>query len=232
MEVLSGRHVVVTGATGGLGVAVVEKLLALGATCHLPCIEPSVPEHAAWAASPHAKATLNLDVGEESATDAFYSGLPPLWASIHLVGGFAMGPIAETSLADFERMLALNLRTCFLCCRAAVRAMCGADGGGRIVNVAARPVLEPTAEMTAYAASKAGVAALTRSLAAELGDDGILVNAIVPSIIDTPTNREAMPDSDFARWPHPEEIAESVAFLASPTNTLTSGALVPIYGRA
>lgn len=232
MDVLSGRHVVVTGATGGLGVAVVEKLLALGATCHLPCIEPSVPEHAAWAANPHAKATLSLDVGEESATDAFYSGLPPLWASIHLVGGFAMGPIAETSLADFERMLALNLRTCFLCCRAAVRAMRGANAGGRIVNVAARPVLEPTADMTAYAASKAGVAALTRSLAAELRNDGILVNAIVPSIIDTPANREAMPGADFARWPRPEEIAETTAFLASPTNTLTSGALVPIYGHA
>jgi NAD(P)-dependent dehydrogenase (short-subunit alcohol dehydrogenase family) len=86
--------------------------------------------------------------------------------------------------------------------------------------------------MTAYAVAKAGVAALTRSLAVELRDEGILVNAIVPSIIDTPTNRQAMPDADFASWPSPDEIAETVAFLCSPANSLTSGALVPIYGRA
>ena len=232
MNPLSERHVVVTGATGGLGVAVVEKLLAQGATCHLPCVESSLPVHVTWSEHPRAHVKLDADVGDEATTDAFYAGLPSLWASIHLVGGFSMAPIAETSLDDFEGMLALNLRTCFLCCRAAVRSIRESGAGGRIVNVAARPVLEPSADMTAYAASKAGVAALTRSLAAELGDEDILVNAIVPSIIDTPTNRAAMPDADFAGWPRPDEIAEALAFLASPANTLTSGALVPIYGRA
>ena len=232
MSELEARHVVVTGATGGLGVAVVERLLASGATCHLPCEESRVPAHVPWGAHERVDVTLDHDVGDESRTDAYYAELPPLWASVHLVGGFAMGPVAETSLAELEHMHALNVRTCFLCCRAAVNSMRREGRGGRIVNVAARPALEPVADMTAYAAAKAAVAALTRSLAVELRDEGILTNAIVPSIIDTPANRQAMPDADFDLWPSPREIAETIAFLCSPANALTSGSLVPIYGRA
>lgn len=232
MADLADRHVVVTGATGGLGVAVVETLLSRGAVCHLPCEESQLPAHVSWSGHERAHATLAHDLGDEDATEAWYAALPPLWASVHLVGGFAMGPIADTTLATFEHMHALNARSCFLCCRAAVRGMRRAGVGGRIVNVAARPALEPVAELSAYAASKAAVAALTRSLAAELRDEGILCNAIVPSIIDTPANRRAMPDADFARWPGPAQIAETIAFLCSPANALTSGALVPVYGRA
>jgi NAD(P)-dependent dehydrogenase (short-subunit alcohol dehydrogenase family) len=124
----------------------------------------------------------------------------------------------------------LNATTCFLCCREAVKKMSGHEG--RIVNVAARPVLVPTGQMTAYSASKAAVAALTLSLAEELSDSSIWVNAIVPSIIDTPDNRTAMPNANFETWPKPEEIAETVVFLASPQNTVTRGALVPVYGRS
>jgi NAD(P)-dependent dehydrogenase (short-subunit alcohol dehydrogenase family) len=124
----------------------------------------------------------------------------------------------------------MNATTCFLSCREAVKAMDGREG--RIVNVAARPVLVPTGLMTAYAASKAAVAALTLSLAEELSESSIWVNAIVPSIIDTEANRAAMPDADYAAWPKPEEIAETVAFLASPQNTATRGALVPVYGKS
>jgi len=103
---------------------------------------------------------------------------------------------------------------------------------GRIVNVAARPVLVPTAQMTAYSASKAAVAALTLSLAEELAESSIWVNAIVPSIIDTPANRAAMPDADHGAWPTPEQIAATIMFLASPQNSVTRGALVPVYGRS
>jgi NAD(P)-dependent dehydrogenase (short-subunit alcohol dehydrogenase family) len=232
MSELSDRHVVVTGATGGLGVAVVSRLLAEGATCQLPCEESQLPEHVSWRDHERARATLGIDVGDEAAIDAWYAALPSPWASVHLVGGFAMGPVGETSLAQFEHMHALNARTCFLCCRAAVRAMRAGGAGGRIVNVAARPALEPAADLSAYASAKAAVAGLTRSLAVELRDENILCNAIVPSIIDTPTNRQAMPDADFGRWPTPRQIAETIAFLCSPANSLTSGALVPIYGRA
>jgi NAD(P)-dependent dehydrogenase (short-subunit alcohol dehydrogenase family) len=141
-----------------------------------------------------------------------------------------MAPIADTSLADFTSMLTLNAQTCFLCCREAVKSMRKHGDGGRIVNVAARPAVEPTAGMTAYAASKGAIAAMTRGLAAELAAERILVNAIVPSIIDTPTNRKAMPDGDFDRWPKADEIAEIILFLISPANRLTHGALVPVYG--
>ncbi len=106
------------------------------------------------------------------------------------------------------------------------------SGGGRIVNVAARVVDLPIGGAVAYSVSKAGVAALTRSLAVETRGDGILVNAILPSIIDTPANRAAMPKADPARWPKPDELARAILWLASPDNRLTSGALVPVYGAA
>ena len=113
-----------------------------------------------------------------------------------------------------------NLVSCFLCCRAAVNAMMAASGGGRIVNVAARPALEPRsgAGMTAYTIAKAGVAALTVALAEEVAKDGILVNAVAPSIMDTAANRKAMPKADFDAWPKVEEVAATILFLASPDN--------------
>jgi NAD(P)-dependent dehydrogenase (short-subunit alcohol dehydrogenase family) len=126
-----------------------------------------------------------------------------------------------------------NLIACFLCCRAAVRAM-RINGIGRIVNVAARPALEPRsgAGMAAYTVAKAGVAALTVALAEEVAKGGILVNAVAPSIMDTPANRKAMPKADFAAWPKVDEVAATILFLASPENTVTRGAIVPVYGKA
>ena len=103
---------------------------------------------------------------------------------------------------------------------------------GRIVNVAARPAVVPTGGLIAYSVAKAAVVALTQSLAAETTADEILVNAVAPSIIDTPANRKAMPDADHTAWPSPAEIAETILYCASPRNRLTSGALIPAYGRA
>lgn len=212
---MQGRHLVITGGRGGLGKGVCALLEARGAILH---VAPDPPE-------------LRLD--DEAQAVAFYAQLPPIWASIHLVGGFAMKPIAETTLADFEAQWRVNTATCFLSCREAVKAIRRAGaGGGRIVNVAARSVLAPAASLTAYAAAKAGVAAITQTLAAELAGEGILVNAVLPSLIDTPANRAAMPGADHASWPKAAELAEAIAFLASPENTLTSGTLLPVYGRA
>jgi NAD(P)-dependent dehydrogenase (short-subunit alcohol dehydrogenase family) len=210
---MQGHHVVVTGGNGALGGAVVAHLEARGAIVHVPDIS-------------------TVDLSNEAAAASYYAGLPPLWASIQLAGGFAMAPLADTSLADFERQWRINAVTCFLACREAVRSIRGTGRGGRIVNVAARPVLVPAAGMTAYTASKASVAAITQTLAAELLGDRILVNAVLPSIIDTPTNRAAMPKADHAAWPKPAELAEAIGFLASPENALTSGALLPVYGHA
>jgi NAD(P)-dependent dehydrogenase (short-subunit alcohol dehydrogenase family) len=228
---VNGLNVVVTGATGGLGAGVVELLLARGAELHLPILEAALPERLAWRGHPRVHATTLASLEDEARVAAFYESLP-VWASIHLVGGFAMSPIEATTLSAFELQWRTNVATCFVTCREAVRGMRRGGRGGRIVNVAARPAIAPTAGMIAYATAKAGVAALTQHLAAEVVADDILVNAVLPSIIDTPMNRKGMPDADHARWPKPAQLAETIAFLASPTNALTSGALVPVFGRA
>lgn len=228
---LDDHHIVVTGGTGALGGAVLDVLLARGATCHVPCHEREVPATFALASHDRVHATPAVDLTSESSTRSYYESVPPLWGSIHLAGGFAMAPVDGTSLADFERMFKLNGVTCFLCSREAVRAIRRGGADGRIVNVAARPAVRPVGGMVAYSASKAVVAAITQGLAEELLPENILVNAVLPSIIDTPANRAAQPDADATRWPKTAEIAETIAFLASPRNALTSGALVPVYGR-
>jgi len=210
---MQGKHVVVTGGRGALGKGVVELLTSKGAVVHV---------------ADRPEASLDNEAG----AIAYYAALPPIWASIHLVGGFAMSKIADTSLAVFETQWRLNAATCFLCCREAVKSIRRGTDGGRIVNVAARPVLSPVGGMTAYVAAKASVASITQSLAVELLSERILVNAVLPSTIDTPANRASMPDADHATWPTPLEIAEAIHYLVSPQNTLTSGTLVPVYGRA
>jgi NAD(P)-dependent dehydrogenase (short-subunit alcohol dehydrogenase family) len=210
---MQGRHVVVTGGKGALGGAVVAWLKARGAIVHVPDI-------------------ATVDLSNEVQATAYYAVLPPLWASIQLAGGFAMSPLVATSLADFEQQWRMNTVTCFLSCREAVRSMRRVGGGGRIVNVAARPVVAPVPGMAAYVASKAGVAAITQALAAELAGDGILVNAVLPSIIDTPANRAAMPNAKHHRWPKPAQLAAVLAFLVSDDAVLISGAAIPVYGQA
>jgi NAD(P)-dependent dehydrogenase (short-subunit alcohol dehydrogenase family) len=175
-----------------------------------------------------------IDLTDESAVARLYDRVPSLWASIHLAGGFAMSALAKTSKADLMMQIDLNLVTAFLSCRAAVNAIAQTGAGGRIVNVAARPALEwrTGAGMAAYAASKAAVAALTVALAEEVVRDGILVNAVAPSILDTPANRAAMPQADHAAWPKVEEVAATIVFLASPDNKVGRGGVVPVYGRS
>jgi NAD(P)-dependent dehydrogenase (short-subunit alcohol dehydrogenase family) len=223
---LEGLNVVVTGGDGALGRAVVDAFASAGAACHLPVLGAAGTE-----SRPGVRITGKVDLTDEGAVAAYFAGLPALWASVHLAGGYAAKPIADTSRADLDRQLDLNLVTAFLCCREAVKAM-RKSGGGRIVNVAARVVEVPIGGAVAYSVSKAGVAALTRSLAVETRGDGILVNAVLPSIIDTPANRAAMPKADPAKWPKPDELARAILWLASPENRLTSGALVPVYGGA
>jgi NAD(P)-dependent dehydrogenase (short-subunit alcohol dehydrogenase family) len=223
----------VTGGTGALGTAVVGALLAQGAQCHVTYLHAAEAER--FAHRGHAGLTLVHvpELADETAVAGLYRGVPKLWASIHLAGGFAMAPIGATTAADLRRQVDMNLTTAFLCCRAAVEAMSRGDGG-RIVNVAARPALEwrAGAGMTAYAVSKAAVAALTVALAEEVAKHGILVNAVAPSIMDTAANRASMPKADFSAWPKVEEVAATILFLASPENKVTRGAIVPVYGKS
>ena len=226
------RHVIVTGGAGALGSAVVALLIEAGAICHVPCLNEAEATRFRFRDNKQVTVTVTGSLTEETAIEKLYRGATPLWASIHTVGGFAATALRDTDLTTIRQQLDMNLISCILCCRAAVRSM--ADAGGRIVNVAARPALEwrTGAGMTAYTASKAGVAALTAALAEEVVRAGILVNAVAPSIMDTPANRQAMPKADRTLWPKVEEVAATIAFLASPENRVTRGAIVPVYGKS
>jgi NAD(P)-dependent dehydrogenase (short-subunit alcohol dehydrogenase family) len=235
----AGSHVVVTGGTGALGRAVIGALRAAHAVCHVPNLVAAELDDFPYASDPGVHIGRGVDLADEAAVRRFYQALPPLWASVHLAGGFAMAPIGEITAADFMAQFQMNALSCFLCSAAAVGAFRarqepgpGGIPGGRIVNVAARPALEPRlgAGMVAYTASKSAVAALTQALAQETTDEQIWVNAVAPSVLDTPANRAAMPSADFRRWVSPADLAEMVTFLASPANRVTRGAVIPVYG--
>jgi NAD(P)-dependent dehydrogenase (short-subunit alcohol dehydrogenase family) len=231
------RHIVVTGGAGALGTAVVTALLEAGAICHVPCFNEAEAQRFALRDNKNVKLTVAGSLADEANVTRLYQGIAPLWASIHIAGGFAAAPLREMSVASLRQQIDMNFVSCALCCRAAVTAMSGntvAGAGGRIVNVSARAGLEwrSGAGMVAYTASKAAVAALTAALAEEVAKDGILVNAVAPSIMDTAANRQAMPKADCALWPKVEEVAATIVFLASPNNRVTRGGIVPVYGKS
>jgi len=229
---LAGRVALVTGATGALGRWVVRRLVDAGAGVHVTWRRETEAadlrvflgarvEHVAWHRADVAAAH---DVA--SLFDALRADPGRLDILVCVVGGFTAGPFEATPPEAWDRMMALNATSTFLCCRAAV-SLLQANHHGRIVTVAAAPALERgTANMAAYAASKAAVLHLTYSLAKELAPHRITANAIVPSIIDTPANRAAMPRADTAGWLPPEEIAEVVAWLASDAAGLVTGTAV------
>jgi NAD(P)-dependent dehydrogenase (short-subunit alcohol dehydrogenase family) len=231
------RHIVVSGGAGALGTAVVEALAGAGAICHVPCLHEAEKRRCRLQESKNIRLTIAGNLAEEAAVTRLYQGIAPLWGSIHIAGGFAMAPMRDTTAELLRQQLDMNFVSCALCCRAAVNAMSSntaAGSGGRIVNVSARPGLEwrSGAGMVAYTASKAAVAALTAALAEEVAKDGILVNAVAPSIMDTAVNRAAMPKADYALWPKVEEVAATIVFLVSPENRVTRGAIVPVYGKS
>ena len=237
-----GLDAVVTGGTGALGSAVVARLRAAGSRVHVPCFDAAELERFEHAGDAGVNIVTGIDLRDENAVEKYFADLPGLFALVNVAGGFAMAPIASTTGADFEHMMAMNARTCFLCCREGVKKIRAhareneARGakGGRIVNVAARPALEPRtgAGMVAYTTSKAAVAALTIALAEEVASEDILINAVAPSIMDTPANRSAMPNADHAAWPKVDDVAATIEFLASPGNAVTRGGIVPVYGRS
>jgi NAD(P)-dependent dehydrogenase (short-subunit alcohol dehydrogenase family) len=230
---LKGRHVVITGGTGALGGSVVDAFVRAGAVCHVPVRNAKASAGATRVDG--VEYVLGVDLTSESEVASFYAGISnELWASVHLAGGFAMGGITETSLVDLRSQIDVNVVTAFLCCREAVRRfrLRPGGGGGRIVNVASRAAIEAGAGKAAYSLSKAGVVSLTATLAEELKRERILVNAVAPGTIDTATNRTAMPDLDDASMVKPGEIAAVIVWLASPENTVASGAVIPVYGNS
>ena len=229
---LADRVALVTGGTGALGRAVVRRLLAGGARVHVTWRrEHERGSFATYLGGAGAVVLHQADLTVPSEVSRLFAALATdpsrLDVLACIAGGFTAGSIEDTTPDAWDRMIAINATSVFLCCRAAVPLLRAARGRGRIITVAARPALGPgAANMSAYAASKAAVLNLTYSLASELLGDGITVNAIVPTIIDTAANRAAMPGADAASWLPPNDIAEVVAWLAGAGAGAVTGSAI------
>jgi NAD(P)-dependent dehydrogenase (short-subunit alcohol dehydrogenase family) len=196
MVTLKDRHVVITGGTGALGAAVALKFIDAGAICHIPAIE-STPPVGRLPAGSQVDIVPSIDLADEASVDGFYGSLPSLHAVVNIAGGFAYAPIADSPAKVLQQQISMNLVSCAMSCRAAVANFRKTGKGGHIVNISARPALNPRqgANMTAYTASKAAVAAFTVALAEELKNEDISVIALAPSTLDTPVNRRDMPNA-------------------------------------
>ncbi len=235
-----GKIAVITGAGGGWGRSVVEAFLKASAT--VVVVERAEVSSAVegWKAEWGERAAkltcIASDVLDEPSVEqmvqeviARYQRLDIL---VNMVGGFAAGQaVSEMDLETWERMLRLNLRSTFLCSKHAARPMMQ-QHWGRIINISSRAAVQPNPKASAYGVAKAGIVSLTESQAQELKEYQITVNAILPSIVDTPANRQAMPKADYARWPTGAEIAPVILFLASDEAKLVNGAAIPVYGLA
>jgi NAD(P)-dependent dehydrogenase (short-subunit alcohol dehydrogenase family) len=235
---LAGRVVLVAGASGVLGQAVCAALLTSGAQVFaLGGHSQPDEERRLRAAVGDASARLGYlvaDARDESAASGAVAEIVRqaghLDILVNLIGGYAAGqPVTELETATFERMLELNLRPTFLLSKYAAREMTRQQWG-RIVNISSRAARSGRRNAAAYAIAKAGVVTLTEAQAEETRDAHITVNAVLPSIFDTPSNRRDMPSAAFDRWPRAEQIARVIAFLVSDDAALISGASVPVYG--
>ena len=228
------RTAIVTGGTGGLGAAVVARLLDDNWRVVVPWIVDAERERMQQR---DGLELIEADLFDPAAVDkvvsaAAASDAAPLRGLVNLVGGFAIGGrVHETPIEAFEQQFRLNLRPTYLVTQAALPHMLEL-GDGAIVCVGTRAALHPFRGAAGYVASKAAVIAFAQTVAVEYRDDGIRCNAILPSVIDTPANRRSMPNADHDRWVKPAEIASVVAHLLSPDTGPTSGAAIPVYGRA
>jgi NAD(P)-dependent dehydrogenase (short-subunit alcohol dehydrogenase family) len=229
---LSVRPVVlVTGGNGGLGRAVVRHFVEGGATVHVPVFPgEDTSELEAVCAPLRGELTLHPvgDLADPDAVATLFKRLTPPHVLLHLAGGFAMAPIQETSIDQWRSMFEMNVTSAFLVARSAFTAM-QHQGGGRIAFVSALPAIQGGASgMSAYGAAKAAVLNLAQTLAREGAPHNITANAILPSIMDTPANRSAMPDADRTHWIQPDEVAELLAFLVSKAGGAITGAAIPL----
>jgi NAD(P)-dependent dehydrogenase (short-subunit alcohol dehydrogenase family) len=227
---LSGKVLVITGSNGALGQAAAAALSGYGARLAL-LDHAQTPSTAQQAGARHyGGIDLTQEGAARSVMERVVKEAGRLDGLINIAGGFHWENLSGGTLDSWDSMYRINLRTAVASCQAALPFLLQ-SGGGRIVNVGAMGAVKAAAGMGAYAASKAGVAKLTEALADELKDRGITVNAILPSILDTPRNRVDMPQADFTRWVAPAEAAEVIAFLVSDEARAVTGALIPVVGR-
>src|SRR5690606_1356326 len=219
---LSGKRIVITGAAGGLGRAVTAAVIAQGGT-------PLLVDLAFPADFAPGEAKAAFDLTESAATDREVARMGHIAGLMNLAGGFHMGPSHDIGDDGWDAMFRINVQTLRSMVAAVVPKML-AQGRGTIVNVGALGAVQGQAQLGAYGASKSVVMRLTESLSAELRERGINVNAVLPSIIDTPANRKDMPDADPAKWVAPADLARVICFLASDAARAIHGALVPVRG--
>ncbi len=230
---MQGQQILLTGGTGGLGLGVTPVLLAQGAEITLTYRKEQelLPLREILPANALDRIRfVQVDLLEEAAVAQVIDSMRRVDGVIHLVGGFAMGPTHEYSLEDWRRDFDLNLTTTFLVCKHSLRRM-WQQGYGRIVTVGSRGAVEPGPQLAAYCASKAGVVALTRTIAAETKGTDITANVVLPSIIDTPANRAAMGSQQAHLWVKPESLGQVLAFLVSAAARDLRGAVIPVYGN-
>lgn len=214
--------VVVTGGAGALGRTVVKRLV--GAGWDVVALDLAAPADLPDGAT----AAAGVDLTDEAAAVRAFAALGPLAGLVNVAGGFAWEKVEGGGSGTWDRLFALNVKTAL---HASKAALSGLSAGGAIVNIGAAAAAKAEVGMAAYAASKAGVARLTESLAAELKPREIRVNAVLPSIIDTPANRADMPGADFSSWVTADELANVIAFLLSDEASGVTGAAIPVTGR-
>jgi NAD(P)-dependent dehydrogenase (short-subunit alcohol dehydrogenase family) len=231
---VTGRVAIVTGGAGALGLSVTRRFLGAGAVVAIPYVVPAEADALRTAIAADQAARLvaeHVDVMDEAALGGFVERVRArhrrIDVLVNLVGGFAGGDLAATSLVEWRRLMDLNLTSVVVACRAVLPEMTRARYG-RIVNVASRAVLAPSGGFIAYTVGKAAVMTLTQALAQEVRAQGVTVNAVAPSTMDTPGNRQAMPDADRSTWVSTDAVAAAIAFLASEEAGGVSGAVVPV----
>jgi NAD(P)-dependent dehydrogenase (short-subunit alcohol dehydrogenase family) len=237
MSEFRNKAVVITGAAGNLGRAVAQVFAARGS--HLALLDLDSAGIAGTVAACDGQASAKAfptDLIDRAAVEGTIDAVLGEYGRIdvlaNIAGGFAMGPlIQDTEDRDWDFMMDLNARSVFNTCRRVIPNMLD-NGGGRIVNVSARAAEQGKGRMGPYCASKAAVLTFTESLAAENKFNNINVNCILPGTIDTPQNREAMPDADFGKWVPPAALADVVMFLASDAARCVTGAAIPVYGQS
>jgi NAD(P)-dependent dehydrogenase (short-subunit alcohol dehydrogenase family) len=231
---MDGMQVLLTGGTGGLGAGVVSVLLAQGALLTIPYIKVQEVDRLKAGLAPGDLQQVQFvasNLLDEQSVEKLVNGMARVDVLIHLVGGFSIGKTHEYSYVQWKQDFDLNLNSTFLVCKHSLRRML-AQNYGRIVTVGSRGAVQPTGQMAAYGASKAGVVALTQAIADETKGTNITANVVLPSIIDTPANRQAMGTEQTDRWVKPESLAEVIGFLASEAAKDLRGAVVPVYGSA